>query len=178
MEILKAPQGEFRLARYPNRKKELLRAWDAADEYLLNYFHEKITGNEKLNILIVNDSFGALTISLADHNIVVWTDSWLAEKGIQQNLIRNELSKRNKYFFIEQRPKIGDGQEYDLEIKAVANEPLNLKVDGINNFDEYEIYLVDERLKNIYNLKEENDLELRFAHQYNSFKLYIGKRHQ
>jgi len=95
MKILKIPQGEFRLARYPNRKKELLRAWDAADEYLLNYFHEKITENEKLNILIVNDSFGALTISLSDHNIIVWTDSWLSEKGIQQNLIRNELSADN-----------------------------------------------------------------------------------
>jgi len=91
-------------------------------------------------------------------------------------LIRNELSERNKNLFIEQRPKIGDGQEYDLEIKAVVNEPLRLNVDGINNFDTYEIYLLDERLKNIYNLKEENDLELRFAHQYNKFKLYIGKK--
>ena len=41
MEILKIPQGEFQLSRYPGRKKELLRAWDAADEYLLNYFHDE-----------------------------------------------------------------------------------------------------------------------------------------
>ena len=40
MEILHVPQGEFRLTRYPKRKKELLRAWDAADEYLLTSFNE------------------------------------------------------------------------------------------------------------------------------------------
>ena len=68
METLKISQGEFQLSRYPMRKKELLRAWDAADEYLLNYFHElysKIEAQKKLNILIINDSFGALSISLA-----------------------------------------------------------------------------------------------------------------
>ena len=98
MEILKIPQGEFQLSRYPGRKKELLRAWDAADEYLLNYFHDEYSETEpqkKLNILIINDSFGALTISLAAHNITVWTDSWLSQKGIQQNLILNELSTDN-----------------------------------------------------------------------------------
>ena len=98
MEILKIPQGEFQLSRYPGRKKELLRAWDAADEYLLNYFHDLYSETEsqkKLNILIINDSFGALTISLAAHNLTVWTDSWLAQKGIQQNLMLNALPADN-----------------------------------------------------------------------------------
>ena len=98
MEILKVPQGEFNLARYPVRKKELLRAWDAADEYLLNYFHEEhgdLARQQKLNILIVNDGFGALTTALTNHNITVWTDSWLAQKGVQQNLGFNKLSTDN-----------------------------------------------------------------------------------
>lgn len=98
MEILKIPQGEFQLSRYPVRKKELLRAWDAADEYLLNYFYDEYSETEpqkKLNILIVNDSFGALTMALAKHNITVWTDSWIAQKGIQQNLKFNKLSIDN-----------------------------------------------------------------------------------
>ena len=98
MEILKVPQGEFNLARYPVRKKELLRAWDAADEYLLNYLYEEyaeIAQQQKLNILIVNDSFGALTTALADHKITVWTDSWLAQKGLQQNISANKISTDN-----------------------------------------------------------------------------------
>jgi len=64
MEILKVPQGEFKLARYPYNKKTLLRAWSAADEYLLNYlFDEKLAVES--NILIINYSFGALGVALA-----------------------------------------------------------------------------------------------------------------
>lgn len=92
MEILNVPQGDFRLNRYPVRKKELLRAWDAADEYLLNYIHDEIDLQKKENILIINDSFGALATSLAEHNITVWTDSWISIKGIQHNLECNEIT--------------------------------------------------------------------------------------
>lgn len=92
MDILKIPQGEFQLARYPHRKKELLRAWDAADEYLLNYFHEENKPQENLNILIINDSFGALTVALSHHNITTWTDSWLAQQAIKENFAVNKLT--------------------------------------------------------------------------------------
>lgn len=92
MEILQLPQGDFRLARYPNRKRELLRAWDAADEYLLNYFFAEDEQAQNLNILIVNDNFGALTTALTEHNLTIWTDSWLAQEGIKQNLALNDLS--------------------------------------------------------------------------------------
>ena len=46
--LLCVPQGEFTLKRLPPRKRELLRAWDAADEYLLiiwlrnSWFHQQI----------------------------------------------------------------------------------------------------------------------------------------
>ena len=92
MEILNVPQGEFRLARYPNRKNDRLRAWDAADEYLLNYINEEVKPETKLNILIINDGFGALTTALAEHYPTVWTDSWLAQEGIRKNLVSNNKS--------------------------------------------------------------------------------------
>jgi len=95
MEILNVPQGDFRLNRYPVRKNELLRAWDAADEYLLNYIHDEIDLQKKSKILIINDNFGALATSLADHNITVWTDSWISVNGLQQNLACNEISADN-----------------------------------------------------------------------------------
>lgn len=98
MEILKVPQGEFELARYPLRKKELLQAWNAADEYLLNYIHdeynEKFSQN-KINILIVNDGYGALPIAFAKQNVTVWTDSLLSKKGTLQNFKKNNLSTDN-----------------------------------------------------------------------------------
>lgn len=95
METLKAPQGEVKLARYPYNKKTLLRAWSAADEYLLNYLYDEEQVTES-NILIINDSFGALTIALAKYNnITVWTDSWLSQEGLKQNLTNNELPADN-----------------------------------------------------------------------------------
>ena len=95
MEILKVPQGEFKLARYPYNKKTLLRAWSAADEYLLNnLFDEELAVDSKT--LIINDSFGALTVTLAKCNdITIWTDSWLSQEGIRQNLTNNELPVDN-----------------------------------------------------------------------------------
>lgn len=96
MEILKVPQGEFCLSRYPVNKKEKLRAWDAADEYLLNYFNEEYEGLIKENnIIIVNDSFGALAVALSKFKPTVWTDSLLAQEGTLHNYSDNKLSHEN-----------------------------------------------------------------------------------
>lgn len=96
MEILKVPQGKFHLSRYPARKKEKLRAWDAADEYLLNYFSDEYADTaQNENILIVNDSFGALAAALSKYNMTTWTDSLLAQEGLLQNFIDNKLSIEN-----------------------------------------------------------------------------------
>ncbi|MGE5848032.1 MAG: choice-of-anchor D domain-containing protein, partial [Ignavibacteria bacterium] len=89
-------------------------------------------------------------------------------------LLRNELPKREKYLFIEQRPAIGEGQDYTLEIKTVPNLPLEIKIDGLNNFKDYNIYLFDAVLKNLYNIKDKQKIEYKSAHQYNPFKLFIG----
>ncbi len=92
MNTLAVPQGEFELSRYPIRTKSILRAWDAADEYLLNYFfNEQASHTEKLNVLIVNDGFGALSLALAEHDITLWTDSWLTEKAVQYNCSKNNI---------------------------------------------------------------------------------------
>lgn len=81
------PDGEFELHRYPARKRELLRAWDAADEYLL----QKLSGQnlQQQNTLILNDSFGALAVALHQLSPVSWSDSWLAQRGMRDNLERN-----------------------------------------------------------------------------------------
>lgn len=91
MEILKVPQGEFKLARYPIRKKDLLRAWDAADEYLLNHLHADENENEGLKLLIINDGFGALSTALKKHHITLWTDSFLTTKAVSQNFFSNGI---------------------------------------------------------------------------------------
>ena len=62
---MQAPQGSFTLQRRPRRRRELLRAWDAADEYLLREVAEQIQPGAGMGVLVVNDSFGALAVALA-----------------------------------------------------------------------------------------------------------------
>ena len=95
METLSVPQGEFHLCRYPEDKNDPLRAWDAADEYLLNTLAGQLDAAQTLNILIVNDGFGALSVALAHHTVTVWTDSYLSEEGIKLNLINNHQPVEN-----------------------------------------------------------------------------------
>ena len=81
------PEGEFELRRYPPRRRELLRAWDAADEYLLQRLYE--SNLRQRQTLIVNDSFGALAVALQQLSPDSWSDSWLAHQALRENLKRN-----------------------------------------------------------------------------------------
>ena len=92
MERLTVPQGEFQLARYPVRKKELLRAWDAADEYLLQQVADQDLCRPDSSLLIANDSFGVLSVALAKQHPVMWLDSYLARQGTLANLRANGQS--------------------------------------------------------------------------------------
>lgn len=91
MERFSTPFGEFSLSRYPVRAKEKLRAWDAADEYLLNFLADEDLLSQSRNILILNDSFGALGTALAQFAPVSQIDSFLAEEATRQNLSANGL---------------------------------------------------------------------------------------
>jgi 23S rRNA (guanine1835-N2)-methyltransferase len=91
---LTVPQGSFILHRLPHRPRELLRAWDAADEYMLEYLHEQaIDSNSRL--LIVNDTFGALSVALNHIRPQAWSDSWLSQQATQINLLQNNLSEQS-----------------------------------------------------------------------------------
>ncbi|WP_027858562.1 methyltransferase [Marinobacterium jannaschii] len=92
MQTLSVPQGEFCLQRYPVRKNETLRAWDAADEYLLSQVAEEDGLTSQSRILIINDQFGALAVALNSYHCTSSTDSWLATRATQHNLSKNSLS--------------------------------------------------------------------------------------
>ncbi len=84
---------ELKLNRYPVSRDKSLRAWDAADELLL----EELAQNENRNlsdkkILIINDSFGALGLSLIDYNIENYTDSYITSEAIKANCESNGLT--------------------------------------------------------------------------------------
>ena len=89
--LLQVAQGEFNLQRLPHRKKELLRAWDAADEYLLNTLAKQDLLFQQANILIFNDSFGALAVALQAFNPYVMSDSYLSQTATRLNLNANKI---------------------------------------------------------------------------------------
>ena len=93
MNQLCIPQGDFTLSRFPVRKKETLRAWDAADEYILMHLCEEVSNGTR--VLIINDNFGALTVALNTFNPTVQTDSYLAYQGILENLATNNIDSNN-----------------------------------------------------------------------------------
>ena len=89
---LKVTQGEFSLSRFPKRQNETLRAWDAADEYVLDYLAEKNIVDDSRSLLIINDSFGALSVSLSQYQPLMQSDSYLAHQSVLANLADNKLA--------------------------------------------------------------------------------------
>lgn len=86
---LSISQGKFQLNRKPADPK--LQAWEAADEYLLKHIDEQNLLAEPLNLLIINDAFGALSIALAAHQPTTMSDSYLARLAMMENLSANQI---------------------------------------------------------------------------------------
>jgi len=87
MELMRVPQGEFDLARFPADEKDPLRAWNAADEYLLT---EAANVTPRDSVVLLNDSWGALAVALAGSNLHSISDSYLAQLATRANLTRND----------------------------------------------------------------------------------------
>ncbi|HAB4098763.1 TPA_asm: 23S rRNA (guanine(1835)-N(2))-methyltransferase RlmG [Salmonella enterica subsp. diarizonae] len=72
-----------------------LLVWEAADEYLLQQLDEtEIRGP----VLILNDTFGALSCALAEHSPYSIGDSYLSELGTRENLRHNGIAESSVTF--------------------------------------------------------------------------------
>jgi len=87
--------GEMELSRHSrtkSRREQNLRSWDAADELLLAHLAEQVPEPDK-RFLIVNDQYGALTVSLSTAlpgcPIHFATDSFLSQRAAGKNLAAN-----------------------------------------------------------------------------------------
>lgn len=119
--------GTFTLKR-DSEEDKTLRAWDSADIYVLDTLKsdfESILNNEKQNITIINDSFGALTCSLAMYNIESISDSLLSQNVIKSNMGINILSRDNITF--------------SSSVDEIKTDPviILLKIPKSNNYLEY-----------------------------------------
>lgn len=92
--IFSVAQGQFTLNRVPVRQHETLRAWDAADELVLDYLHEHHSNDliDSSQVLIINDQFGALSIALNKTQLSNWSDSFIAHQAVQFNCQQNDIA--------------------------------------------------------------------------------------
>ena len=90
---MSSPLGSYKLQRYPVCKKETLRAWDSADEYLLQYLDENKLLQTDVSLLIINDGFGGLSLPLSRFQPVVITDSYLSTQAIRLNAQNNDIDE-------------------------------------------------------------------------------------
>lgn len=92
MPLLNSPFAELDLLRQPEQANDPLQAFDAADEYLLEHLAEQALPADT-RVLVLNDSFGALAISVQAHVRTQSSgDSHLARLGLEKNLVRNGLA--------------------------------------------------------------------------------------
>ncbi|MGV6852599.1 MAG: methyltransferase [bacterium] len=96
MTSLSTTLSALKLKRFPPSNNPTLKAFNAADEYLLEAIHDKPI-KDGGSVLIINDQFGALSCSLAQHQPSVWTDSYLSQTAINQNLRQHSLEGAVNY---------------------------------------------------------------------------------
>jgi 16S rRNA (guanine1207-N2)-methyltransferase len=111
-----AAQGSFELNRLPIRPRELLLAWDAGDEYLLNTLAEQLKPGGGERVLIINDSFGALAVALSAYRPYALSDSYLSQQATRLNLAANGLLERSVNLLSSLDPLEG---EFDLVLIKV-----------------------------------------------------------
>lgn len=112
MQSCDTPFGTLNLERYPPTQNPTLQAFDTADLYLLQSVAELPASD--LPILVVNDNFGTLACALANaepaRSVHSWSDSKLAQLGLQTNLLSNGLSADAVQFIDSQQTPTGPYQ--------------------------------------------------------------------
>ncbi len=98
----------YSLFRFPKLSNEQLQAWDAGDEYLIQHVEELGLPNNS-NILILNDSFGALSCWLSEqHQVTTISDSFISHQGIKRNLEHNQCQPIDLRASTDQWPQQAD----------------------------------------------------------------------
>ncbi|MFF3084135.1 methyltransferase [Streptomyces nojiriensis] len=94
MNHLTTPFGSYELTRFPEDPRDRLRAWDAADEYLLRHLDSGTGERGPVDlaaagrIVVLGDRWGTLTTALAAYHPTQITDSALSRAATAANLDR------------------------------------------------------------------------------------------
>jgi 16S rRNA (guanine1207-N2)-methyltransferase/23S rRNA (guanine1835-N2)-methyltransferase len=82
----------LQLVRYPqDLQHPSWQAWDAADEYIIEYCEQNILDLQNQSVSIYNDDFGALACWFADLKPIWVSDSFVAKQSCLVNLQQNNI---------------------------------------------------------------------------------------
>lgn len=105
MKLFSHKDIEYKFIRYPETSNKSLRAWSAADEYVLLKVKELEQTSKK--IAIYNDRFGFLSCTLNEHKPLVVVERKSQQRSIQQNMKINELQwdQENLHYPLSELPE-------------------------------------------------------------------------
>ena len=87
--IFDTPFGYITVNREKEETNRTLQGWNTADSYILNRLSEDMP-EKKSSVLVLNDSYGALSIALSGQfNVSFQSDSLCAEKNCRNNIKEN-----------------------------------------------------------------------------------------
>jgi 23S rRNA (guanine1835-N2)-methyltransferase len=90
----------LQLVRYPqDLQHPSWQAWDAADEYIIEYVEQNVQGLQHQSISIYNDDFGALACWFADFKPLWVSDSYVAKQSCLVNLQQNNIPVESVIFY-------------------------------------------------------------------------------
>ena len=109
---LQSPFTSLELLPLHHHPRSPLKAWNAADELILHQVAET-TLPPSPRVLIINDSAGALALSLHHFSPDSWNDARSSELALRHNQQRNHLPERDIRLINDDRPLNGP---YDLAL--------------------------------------------------------------
>lgn len=116
----------YNLKRYPEYDTDTFQAWNATDEYILDFLNNN-SQNAK-NILIIEDDFGALSLNLNNYQnikkIYLVNDSVLSQNGIINNF---NLNNQNLEKLVFLSPFDSFPQNIDLVLFKIPKSTTYLK---------------------------------------------------
>jgi len=114
---LTCPQGTFTLCRYPDTGNPTLQACDGGDLLLLDQL-ASLDLSTSPRILILNDTFGALSCALATTKPYYYSDSLLAQKALELNLKQNALDPTQVHY-LDLDQFLSEPHEFDLVLGKI-----------------------------------------------------------
>jgi len=90
------------------------------------------------------------------------------------SIFNNSLNNSYKRLIKETRPKIGEGEDFNIKVKNLLKEKLILTAERNGEINNYEIYLLDKQYHRFFNLKKENNIFIKPSSNEKDYQIIIG----